>query len=257
MEDQAINTPVRLLCSDPDRLALIGGRPIPAWVNERFRSFHSMVMNKREVFPCYFATIGEEAGVLRYSYLEAGELRRPVALSSSLVAFLSQRRPRRPRSALIVFVAATGTSEEDHRVQFWDLLQALHDLDKTPWPESIPSDPDDPDWSFCFHGTPIFVAGHSPHYRNRLSRKTERDLFLVIQPRSNLAGITGRGRTADRVRQRIRGSLCSYDSVAPSPELGVYGDPDSREWRQYWLSDDNSPTEDPCPLSISPGRKAA
>lgn len=243
---------------DADRRTLVAkGETAPAWVNERYRSFRSMVTNEQETFPCYFATIGEEAGVLKYSYLEPGELAHPVALARTLVTFLTETRPHRPRAALTVFIAATGISEEEHRTQFWNLLQALHQHDEMPWPATIPVDPDNPAWSFCFHGIPIFVAGHSPHYEQRRSRKTERDLFLVIQPRSNLAGITGRGRTAERVRKRIRSSLRTYDSVGPSPELGVYGDPESREWRQYWLPDDNASKLDSCPLSISPESKAA
>ena len=35
----------------------------------------------------------------------------------------------------------------------------------------------------------------------------------------------------------IRRRLRAYDDVAPSPTLGNYGEPDNREWKQYFLPD--------------------
>jgi len=254
MEQGKRNKSVRLLAPTSDGLqALYSKEAPPDWVARRFQDFHELVTNKREVFPCYFATIAEEVGALRYSYVLENEAENPEALRGALLTFLRRPAKERPRSALVVFTSAprsVSPSPAELRKQFWDLVQALHDLDSSPWPADVPSDPNDPHWSFCFGGRPIFIAGHSPHYVNRRSRKSSDGLFLVIQPRSNLKGIAGKGRTADRVRERIRGLLRSYDSVPPSPDLGVYGDPSSREWRQYWLPDTNQPGSGPCPLLI-------
>jgi len=153
------------------------------------------------------------------------------------------------RSALIVFVESTvGDGGE---TLFWGVVSALHRLDRAPWPSMIPQDPNDPGWSFCFNGEPLFIAGHGPTYKQRRSRYFAAGLMLVIQPRTNLAGITGVGVRAERVRNRVRSALTTYDKLPASPSLGIYGDPNSHEWRQYWLPDTNKRDERICPLQAS------
>jgi len=40
---------------------------VPAWVNEEYRNFESVVTNPN--FPCYFGMSGQQRGELRYGYI--------------------------------------------------------------------------------------------------------------------------------------------------------------------------------------------
>jgi FPC/CPF motif-containing protein YcgG len=226
-----------------------GDDPIPGWVSERHSELRQMLSAPEPPFPCYFATIAEVHGRLRYSYLTRTEISDPVALAPALTQYLSEHPTIDGRSALIVFVLTDKS--QDHKNTFWTIIQSLHLLDSKPWPNTVPDDPDDPRWTFCFAGIPIFIAGHAPCYHERKSRYSASGLFLVIQPRSNLKGIAGKSLAATRVRDRIRSALKNYDLIGPSPDLGTYGDPHVREWRQYWLADTNDERTDTCPLTLN------
>jgi FPC/CPF motif-containing protein YcgG len=219
---------------------------IPAWVHDRYRHFRAMVLSSDDIFPCYFATNAERARSLRYTYLTRREADTPRPLATALADYLAEHPLLRSRSALLAFVDTA--SDSDYERAFWHLLAALARLDVSPWPVHVPSDPSDPAWSFCFAGIPVFVAGHAPSYSRRRSRFVPSGILLVIQPRSNLAGIVGHGATAQRVRVRIRKLLTQYDGVPPSRDLNIYGDADSSEWRQYWLADSETVRPARCPF---------
>jgi FPC/CPF motif-containing protein YcgG len=54
--------------------------------------------------------------------------------------------------------------------------------------------------------------------------------------------------------QKVRSLLVKYDPVPVSPELKNYGDPGSREAKQYFLLDENEPA--PWPYArLAPSKK--
>ena len=55
-----------------------------------------------------------------------------------------------------------------------------------------------------------------------------------------------------RIRRDIRQAVRRYDLVDVSPDFTIYGDPVGREWKQYWLTDDNGPA--PPPRRLGPRR---
>ena len=127
------------------------------------------------------------------------------------------------------------------------LLQFLHERDPSPWPREVPRDSDDPMWEFSFGGDSIFVVCNTPAHKLRKSRSSL-GFMITLQPRWVFEGLesdTARGAAARRV---IRKRLRAFDDVDPSPELGDYGDPENREWRQYFLLDENKPFESGCPF---------
>lgn len=234
----------------------------PPWVVERYRAFQALVSADERTFPCYFATRAESKGVLRYSYLDTSELTTAAPLGDVLRAFLGEYSHLSVRSALIVFVRTScnpfgSDALAQYEATFWDIVSKLNQGDDDMWPSDVPDDVDDPRWVFCFAGEPIFVTGHCPAYVNRLTRHAASDLLLVIQPRANLHGIAGYGPGPDRVRKRIRSLVSQYDTIAPAPDLGIYGDPDSREWRQFWLPDTNEDTDRRCPVTAGHGPRIA
>lgn len=240
----------RLYRSHGGSLVPDGDAP-PRWVRDAHEALSEIIRGDDRPFPCYFAAIAEGQGALRYSHLNDDELAVPLPLHDSLIGFLSQAPTIPGRSALIVFAGHSGDkSLPEYEAEFWHLLQFLHDNDLEPWPQTIPTDPDDPGWEFCFGGQPLFITGHSPKHRKRKSRYAPSGLMLVIQTLANLIGIAGPGQAAAEVSRRIRGSLAEYDDIGPSPELGAYGEAGVREWKQYWLDDDNAPRLGRCPLKI-------
>lgn len=244
----------RLLEKRDTRLAAADGADEPPeWVQEAYRGLREMLLDPRDPFPCYFGTIAERLGTLRYTYLEEEEVGDPIGFRDSMLAFLKEIPSVSGRSALIVFVGEKthGNALDTYETIFWNLMQYLHDHDPQPWPAHIPTDPDDPGWEFCFAGVTWFFTGHAPAYQRRKSRSADGGLMLIIQTRDNLQGIVGTGLVPESVRRRIRTSVNTYDAIPVSPELQIYGEPATREWKQYWLLDSNNSRDGTCPLIIT------
>jgi uncharacterized protein len=244
----------RLFRSDGMQLT---GDAVPGWVQQSYQRFRAMMEDPDPAFPCHFAVMGEKQGLLRYSYVEAGEANQAEALVGGMQAYFEEHPTIQGRSALIVFADPGAETERlsDYESRFWRILQSVHDLDPEPWPADAPTDPEDARWEYCFGGQPIFITGHAPLYEQRRSRSSSNELLLVIQSRANLDGIVGESTTAEAVRQKIRAAVRVYDNMDPSPDLGIFGKPAVREWKQYWLQDTNEDRPRTCPLVIN--RKAA
>jgi FPC/CPF motif-containing protein YcgG len=54
-------------------------------------------------------------------------------------------------------------------------------------------------------------------------------------------------KAAEAVFATIHNRLLPYDYIQPSPHLGRYGDPNNREYQQYFLDDDNGAVRCPFP----------
>ena len=63
--------------------------------------------------------------------------------------------------------------------------------------------------------------------------------MLTFQPRWVFEKILGTEKAAAAAFGQVRERLGPYDSIEPSPVLGRYGSPEKREFRQYFLLDDN------------------
>ncbi len=85
----------------------------------------------------------------------------------------------------------------------------------------------------------------------RRSRRMRLSYLWLVQARDGfdmIAGDTDRGRKARRL---IREKLASYDGLPIYPELGHYGRPDNREWKQYFVPETNELITTACPFSDS------
>jgi FPC/CPF motif-containing protein YcgG len=73
-------------------------------------------------------------------------------------------------------------------------------------------------------------------------------MALIFQPRI-LFTDPGTGKPLSmQVRRSIHRRMRAYDGFDVHPDIGIYGSPENREWKQYVLPDDNSPTPGTCPL---------
>lgn len=237
---------------------------VPAWATPLWRQLSERLSDGG--FPCIFAKGAFERRAIWFCFAEESQSEAGLARIRAGVAAYLRAVPPTPRcvselTVLLVMVRpgdGAKTLEADHR-EAWSILQSLHDHDASPWPEEIPTAPEEPLWSFCFAGVALFVNISSPGHAQRRSRNLGDALTLVIQPRANFDLVAGLDTPGGRaVRQLIRDRMKQYDGVDSPKQLGTYGLAENREWRQYALKDGIDEGEPPrCPLRIRRERAAA
>ncbi len=220
---------------------------VPAWLPPLYEAFERTVL--REGYPCYFGQNAVRNGDI---YLTAVSGSDRTQLPTTLQQFLrlSAAHPRR-RNNLAVFFEPTGevASHGQFQQTCWDTLQHLHDADPEAGRANSVDDPDHPLWEFPFGRSLFFVVGLSPSYQMRRSRNPCPAIVMLFQPRDVFADASG-APLGEKARAEVRERLRRWDHVPVHDELGVYGDADNREWRQYFLSDSGEPTRGACPLRV-------
>ena len=98
---------------------------------------------------------------------------------------------------------------------------------------------------------------NTPAHVQRASRRSA-GLILTFQPRWVFDDLRANPLKAERATAVIRARLEKYDAAPISSALGAYGDPNNREWKQYFLPDvesQNSSLESAqrCPFEIIRG----
>ncbi len=215
-------------------------------------------------FPCVFAREAWRRGAIQFHFCDSTDDEDELfAVGGALEHYLRFCDSLPPDQSLletfaVVFKPITPALPlEQYHQQAWRVLQYFHDHDSYDWPTDIPIDPDHPNWSFCFAGTPVFVNVSAPGHRIRRSRNLCRSLVLVMQPRSNFDLVAGINHpNGEAVREQIRQRMADYDQLESPTELGTYGDPANREWHQYVLREANVVPTGRCPLNIRPSRTA-
>ncbi|MFI1012549.1 YqcI/YcgG family protein [Streptomyces sp. NPDC020965] len=223
---------------------------IPEWGVTSATELIGKLTSSTTPFPCTFAVSAAKKSSLRFGFIEdLNDQQSWEALPGIIASYLETYQTiSRETSLIVIFRPDPETGDVAHYYRkFWDVLQYLHRNDPEPWPADIPESPDDGRWEFSFAGTPIFVVCNTPAHKRRASRSNA-SFMITFQPRwvfEELDANTARGAAARRV---IRKRLRAFDEEEPSPELGSYGDPGNREWRQYYLPDDNVMTPGRCPF---------
>ena len=208
-----------------------------------FAEFSTVLESIERPFPCLFAIQGYQSDQLRYIFQADIDMR---LLAITLGDFLQRARSFGPNTSLVLFTKPDKTVSLDvYRKTFWTLLHSLVQVDDQPWPNHIPIELSNPLWEFSFAGEPIFVVCNTPAHLLRQSRKAS--CFMVtLQPRWVFDQILGTDKAAEQAFSAVRKRLIPYDPVLVSPALGKYGHPDTYEYQQYFLSDDNQPAA--CPF---------
>jgi FPC/CPF motif-containing protein YcgG len=237
-----------------DAESLRAGHRLSPWAGAAYAELVAKVADP--AFPCTFGTVALRKGDLLMAFVEAAEgAARRQGVYDRLVEYTDRMRPLDHVTAslhpLALFLPAPAgvRTIEEYFAFGWSLLQWLHDRDPAPWPDRVPRDPDDPAWSFCFGGIPLFVNFKTPAHHQRRSRRMGGAYLLLIQTRDGfdvVAGDTPQGR---RARSLIRQKLAAYDPIAPYPELAHFGTTENREWKQYFVPDDNTPVTGRCPFN--------
>ncbi|WP_239422026.1 YqcI/YcgG family protein [Bacillus sp. CGMCC 1.16541] len=222
---------------------------IPEWGKTVFESFKRDLVSESAPFPCVLGVEGFKHNLLRFGFCTSPYDKKEIKqCAQALTQYLQEFRSLGRYTSFVMFFEPTETKPmEDYEKMFWDTLQHLHELDEEEWPEDIPNHPSDPLWEFCFGGEPIFVVCNTPAHHLRKSRRS--DTFMItFQPRWVFEGIREDTKVGKSVKKLVRHRLTTYDTVAPHPELGWYGNAQNREWKQYFLHDTNDETTKKCPF---------
>ncbi|GAA0657018.1 YqcI/YcgG family protein [Salarchaeum japonicum] len=230
----------------------------PSWARDHWETFHESLTgtHEGEGFPCYFGRESVRAGDPLYTVVPSlTDVDALLSLRDTLVEYVERYEEYSDRASLVAFFAPPerSFSEADYHDALWHVLQFLHVHDPEPWPESIPTDPDDPYWEFSFAGEPMFPTCRAPFYDTYRSRYCPVGLEITFQPRGlfESMGVTADTETGQRARDVIQDNLEAYDGVCPHADLGDWGVEGDREWPQYMLREDDAEAPDECPITVS------
>lgn len=227
------------------------------WQRQAYDEYTATLLDEDRIFPCIYATKGFKTDDQLYVFIDSDDLsdsRHIRALASALAVYLPQSRAIGPNTSLVLLAKQNENprSMDDYNEGFWALLDGLARLDEKPWPANIPQDIDTDRWCFCYAGEPFFSVIQTPAHQNRASRYAK-GLTIVFQPKWIFDVLFSSDAKRAGSIAKVRGLLAKYDPVPVSPELKNYGDPDSREAKQYFLLDENVPAS--CPFSTLGGPK--
>ncbi|WP_224268336.1 YqcI/YcgG family protein [Haloprofundus salinisoli] len=229
---------------------------LPDWAALHYGTFRETMLDDRngEPFPCYFGIESERQGDALYTFVPSTT--HPDALlrfRDTLLEYVEEFSEFSERASLVAFFKPPDEqlTEAEYHEQLWHILQFLHVHDPEPWPERIPTDPDDPHWEFSFGGEPMFPTTRAPFYDRRMSRYCPLGLEITFQPRKIFEGITADTEAGQQAREVIQRRIEAYDGVCPHADIGDWGVDGEHEWHQYMLSADSEQAPGECPMTVS------
>ena len=230
----------------------------PDWVAAHWETFRNGLLGEQNdtPFPCFFGAESVANGDPLYTAVPSTTDKDALLdLGRTLRTYLDVYQDHSERASLVAFFKPPEgeMSEAEYHETLWHILQFLHVHDPTPWPEDIPTDPDDPFWEFAFDDEPMFPTCRAPFYDTRMSRYCPVGLEITFQPRALFEdlGVTADTAAGQQAREVIQDRLESYDGVCPHADLGDWGVDGDREWTQYLLSSDNAQAPDECPITVT------
>ncbi|MFC3884075.1 YqcI/YcgG family protein [Bacillus songklensis] len=223
------------------------------WEQSAFHLLATKMTDREKPFPCIPAHQGFMLNHLRYAFL--GDPRASAThkdLAALLKSYSECSRQTGKHASLIVFFKTPADLVQTHNIKdyerlFWSLLNGTSKLDEKEWPSHIPPNPAHHAWEFCFHQEQYFVYCATPGHVMRKSRSFP-FFMLAITPRWVLEEFSAAVKTASKVKQSIRERLTAYDEVPPHSDLKWYGQSDNYEWKQYFLTDDDTSSSS-CPFA--------
>ncbi|MEA5470452.1 YqcI/YcgG family protein [Spirulina sp. 06S082] len=199
---------------------------LPDWVHKSYEAFIETI--HQDNFPCFFGTLAEQKRMIRYAI--APSLTTSESFDHILEAVYSYLEEERNLTAneinenslllsLAIFfpLEAEEYSLEQYAKQIYDFLNELHRRDRFPWPEEIPTDPNDSEWRYCLGGRSLFVNISTPANRKRRSRNLAPGLIAVINPDDVFERVWKRW--GEDPRHNIYKRMEKYDRIPPSPLL--------------------------------------
>lgn len=229
------------------------GEGVPEWGQEGYEVICRALESREPGFPCIYGVRAHKEGGLRYVFVDDDT--DPAwlqALGRALSEYTSTCHEIGQFTSLLVLFPPSSeelATLEAYRERYWKLMQWLHDHDPAPWPDDVPAETTDPDWEFCFGGLAMFVPANLPIYAKRRSRRNP-CFMILFQPRFVFDELIDHPQKLAAARQVIRARALQFDDVPVHPHIGVYGERDNLEWRQYVVPDNSDPVPGECPLRM-------
>lgn len=226
---------------------------LPIWQQEAFQSFNMLIGAVQNKYPCIPARRGFLTNNLRFSFVgDPRDLESAQALAKALGDYGKCSRETGQYASLVVFFETPNQLMETYNVEsyrnlFWSLLNNVSSFDPNEWPFEIPTEPTQHKWEFCFGGEPYFSFCATPAHHIRKSRFFP--CFLIaFQPRWVFDELNRQSSFRQKMKSLIRKRLLDYDGKIGHPDLKWYGQEDNHEWKQYFISDDDS-SPSKCPFT--------
>jgi FPC/CPF motif-containing protein YcgG len=217
----------------------------------------AMKLEGDTLFPCIFAKNSFRKQIIKFIFVDVLDKKGIRDLGDGLKMFVEFSRNWDQRvntaSPLIVSfstAAICADSVEAYHAKGWEVLQQLHDIDPDSWPRNVSNNSEDPTWSMCFSGMPLFINMSNPAHKIRRSRNLGEHFKFVINPRERFDIVAGDTPVGRSTRSNIRSRIHQYDSVSHARQLGTYGS-ESKEWWQYGLIEENIERIDKCPFNFT------
>jgi FPC/CPF motif-containing protein YcgG len=194
---------------------------LPAWVRTNYSTFVETVHDP--AFPCFWGTIGEQKGMIRY--VIASSLTEPSVVEHTLegvynyINEVNENELLQHENAdlltLVIFFPPEPTvlTVEEYSRQAFEFLNALHSLDAVSCPCHWSADPQSPNWSYSLGGCALFVSVSTPANQRRRSRHLGSGMTFVITPVEVL--LRKHGGENSSIFRRVR----EYDGIPPHPNL--------------------------------------
>jgi len=149
-------------------------------------------------------------------------------LSRDLADFAVAERSRRFVAFAAVFAEPAPESEQDYEGRLWRQLSALAVADRdSKWDDARSPDPENPQFAFCFRGTPFFLIGMHPE-SSRMARQFAWPA-IVFNPHAQFEQLRAEQRF-ESMRQTIRARDVALQGSV-NPNLADAGE--RSEARQY------------------------
>ncbi|AXO88376.1 YqcI/YcgG family protein [Pseudomonas parafulva] len=221
------------------------------WTYTTLQHFKAILANPG--FPCLFGRKAVAAGTCHILFARAEDPANDIA--RGLADYVQTITPiplkQRIGCPLLVFLETRehGTLAEQQALA-WKILQQVHARDPHPWPQDVPRDPHDTQWSFCFASMPLFINMSFPAHRQMKSRNLGHSIVFVINPRESFDEVaSATTQSGQRIRARIRERVARYNDGRVPQSLGFFGEPDNYEWTQYQLQETGSLNPARCPFN--------
>ncbi|HHJ1297626.1 YqcI/YcgG family protein [Pseudomonas sp. P1B16] len=220
------------------------------WTYKTIQHFRGILASPD--FPCLFGRKAVASETCHILFARAEQLADDIA--QGLADYVRTIAPiplkQRIGSPLVVFLETPGDyTLAEQQALAWKVLRGVHARDPHPWPQAIPSDPDDNGWSFCYAGMPLFINMNFPGHRQMKSRNLGPHITFVINPRENFDEVANAStESGKRIRARIRERVAHYNDGVMPDTLGAFGDADNYEWKQYQLQEAGSLNPSRCPF---------
>ncbi|TLD22850.1 hypothetical protein PspLS_07132 [Pyricularia sp. CBS 133598] len=223
--------------------------PQGTWQRQAYDDFVGVLINPAKTFPCIYGTKGFKANELDFVFLDSEELGSKGTAKLGAKAILEYHKILDSRGRNISLVMLCPPPErrrtvDEYHDTFWSFLHRLRQLDPKPWPAKIPRGTGHVKWCMNFDGIEAFFAVLTPAHKQRLSRHAP-NFAMVYQPRYIFDIVFKNARYRESATKMIRGLVDQYDEIPHSPEISDYGLPGTTESRQYFLLDENVPSQ--CP----------